>query len=143
MDESADLGFFDALVLGSILLAAVFGTLYVAFFLVPVFWIVLLCGWPVILLIVCVYSYLRRFSRSDVMTGGTPLFATPPMAKFCPACGTAWDVNSTDCLACGRKLLPRYDVWTPPALFCLECGSALEAVSRYRRGWCPGCRVYR
>ena len=139
----ADFGFFDGLVLGTLLIGAVFVIVYVGFFLVPAFWIAPLCGVPILLLIVAAYEFLRRSSRDEVMRGVAPRLLGEPRTKYCPACGTLWPVDALNCLACGLKLLPTYDTNTPPPRFCLECGSPLEAASRYRRGWCPQCQEYR
>lgn len=139
----SDPDFFDGLILGSILLTGVFASVYVGFFLVPAFWILILCGWPAIIATLAGYEILRRYSRAEVMTGRTAPFSTPPIAKFCPACGTLLPAEATGCPMCGLRLLPRYDVRTPPPKFCLECGTDLREISRYRRGWCPTCQVYR
>ena len=143
MGEMADLGFFDGLVLGSVLLGTVFAVVYVGFSLVPAFWIAPLIGLPMILAIVSAYEFLRRSSRTEVMRGVGPRFLKAPSTKYCPACVSPWHVDATDCLACGRRLLPTYHRDIPPARFCLECGASLESASRYRRGWCPRCREYR
>ena len=125
------------------LIGTVFAVVYVGFFLVPAFWIAPLLGLPVIIAIVAVYEFIARSSPSQVMRGVAPRILREPLTKYCPACGTAWPVAATDCLACGWKLLPTYHRDVPPAQFCLECGSELESASRYRRGWCRRCRAYR
>ena len=139
----ADPDFFDALVLGAVLLGGVFASVYVGFFLVPAFWILLLVGWPVIIVTLAGYEFLRRSARAEVMRGRSPLLLRPPTTKFCPVCGTFLHIEATDCPTCGLRLLPTYGKTNPPAKFCIECGSPLEGGSRYRRGRCPRCGVYR
>ena len=84
----ADPGFFDGLILGSILLGGAFISVYVGFFLVPAFWIVLLCGWPLIIVTLVSFELWKRYSRSEVMRGKGLPFMTPRTTKSCPYCGT-------------------------------------------------------
>ena len=139
----ADPGFFDGVLLGAVLLTGVFVSVYVGFFMVPALWILILVGWPMIILTLAGFELLRRTSRDEVMRGKDPPFYTPPTTKYCPSCGTLLHVNAPDCPACGLRLLPVYDVQTPAAKFCAECGTVLEHGSRYRRGWCPRCKAHR
>ncbi|HTD80665.1 MAG TPA: hypothetical protein VK723_00800 [Thermoplasmata archaeon] len=139
----ADPGFFDGVILGAILLGGVFVSVYVGFFMVPALWILLLCGWPLIIVTLAGFELLRRTSRDEVMRGRESPFFIPPSTKYCQACGTVLNVNATACPACGLMLLPTYDVSTPTPKFCERCGSVLEFASRYRRGWCPRCKAYR
>jgi len=139
----ADPGFFDGVILGAVLLTGVFVSVYVGFFLVPAFWILLLCGWPGIIATLVGFELIRRTSRDEVMRGKESPFYVPPTTKYCRACGTRLDVNVADCPACGLKLLPTYDVQTPSPTYCAECGTPLEYASRYRRGWCPRCNTHR
>ena len=139
----ADPGFFDGLILGSILLGGAFISVYVGFFLVPAFWIVLLCGWPLIIVTLVSFELWKRYSRSEVMRGKGLPFMTPRTTKSCPYCGTWVHVEATVCPGCGIRLLPTYRTDTPPPRFCLVCGTMLEGAMRYGRGWCPRCEEYR
>lgn len=139
----ADPGFFDGVILGAVLLTGVFVSVYVGFFMVPALWILLLCGWPLIIVTLVAFELLRRTSRDEVMRGTHTPFYIPPRTKYCPACGSVLDVDAAGCPSCGLMLLPTYDVRSPPPKFCERCGSGLEFASRYRRGWCPRCEVHR
>ena len=109
----ADLTFYDGLILGAILLTAVFVTFFVALFLFPALWIPLLCGWPVIMLLAFLYLPVKE-ALLDVLRGP---------GVYYPQFG--WRVRQ------------------PPPTFCRQCGTSLEYASRYRRGYCPKCREYR
>jgi len=136
-----DPGFLDGVILGTLLLAGVFGSVFVGFFFVHAFWIVFLCGWPVIIGTFLVYEAVRRYMEGEPILG-RPAIGAPPVAKFCPVCASVLEPDATTCGACGWRLPPRY-AKPPPPKFCLACGTSLEHASRYRRGWCPQCKEYR
>ena len=96
-----DLGFFDGLVLGAVLLGSVFAVVYVGLFLVPAFWIAPLLGLPLILAIVATYEFLRRSSPTEVMRGVAPRILRAPPTKYCPSCGSGWPVDAAVCFVCG------------------------------------------
>jgi len=137
-----DPSFLDAVVLGTLLLAGVFVSVFVGFFLVHAFWIVFLCGWPVIIGTFVVYEAVRRYMEGEPILGGAPASGGPPVPRLCPACSSVLEPDATVCPACGRRV-PSWFGAKPPPKFCMGCGAPLEYASRYRRGWCPRCNEYR
>jgi hypothetical protein len=109
----SDLSFYDAVVLGAILLSVAFLTLLVGFWFLPVIWIPLVCGWPLIIAIAALYLPVKEAIVGAIRGPGRwyPEFAPRPRQ--------------------------------PPPKFCHVCGAVLEDTSRYRRGFCPECREYR
>jgi len=138
-----DPSFLDGVILGTLLLAGVFASVFVGFFLVHAFWIVFLCGWPVIIGTFLVYEAVRRYMEGEPILGGAPASSEPGVPRFCPTCSSVLEPDATTCPVCGWVVPSSRGAKPPPPRFCLACGATLEYASRYRRGWCPQCNEYR